>query len=273
MVGEEEIVHEATCDLCPPGTWIRGIRMKCVVCPDYDLCTSCFTSKRFSRCDSSHVFYALDVQVPNVNFGPLGNRTGAVHSGFKCGICRSGKDIVGIRYQCVQCQLDICESCEFSGAHEPTHVRMKVSQPTVVNSNSHESNKIQTSIFTHQQPMVRMLRPENGRGGMNPFTPDAPAARMLRPENGRGGAFMLRPQNGRGGMNPFTPDAPAARMLRPENGRGGAFMLRPENGRGGDPSGETLFGMARCINGRNDFAPLAFNFGNGGANSGDDNNK
>ena len=269
MVGEEEVVHEATCDLCPPGTLIRGIRMKCVVCPDYDLCTSCFTSKRFSRCDSSHVFYALDVQVPNVNFGPLGNRTGAVHSGFKCGICRSGKDIVGIRYQCVQCQLDICESCEFSGAHEPTHVRMKVSQPTVVNSNSNESNKGQTSIFTHQQPMMRMLRPENGRGA------------MLRPENGRGGAFMFRQENGRGGMNPFPPDAPAAFMLRPENGRGGtnasvpkqAKMLRPENGRGGDPSGETLFGMARCINGRNDFAPLAFNFGNDGANRGDDNNK
>ena len=256
MVGEEEVVHEATCDLCPPGTLIRGIRMKCVVCPDYDLCTSCFTSKRFSRCDSSHVFYALDVQVPNVNFGPLGNRTGAVHSGFKCGICRSGKDIVGIRYQCVQCQLDICESCEFSGAHEPTHVRMKVSQPTVVNSNSNESNKGQTSIFTHQQPMMRMLRPENGRGG----------AFMLRPENGRGGtnasvpkrAKMLRPENGRGGMNPF------ATQMR---------MLRPENGRAGDPSEETLFGMARCINGRNEFAPLAFNFGNDGANSGNDNNK
>ena len=68
------------------------------------------------------------------------DRAHVVHLGIKCSGCPAPRaiglseapprpDIVGVRFQCVQCQVDLCEACEARGAHDPTHTRLKLSTP------------------------------------------------------------------------------------------------------------------------------------------------
>lgn len=44
---EGQVTHEATCDFCTAGKHIRDIRYVCSVCPDADLCASCY--QKFQR--------------------------------------------------------------------------------------------------------------------------------------------------------------------------------------------------------------------------------
>eukprot|EP00698_Gefionella_okellyi_P008563 TRINITY_DN2128_c0_g1_i1.p1 TRINITY_DN2128_c0_g1~~TRINITY_DN2128_c0_g1_i1.p1 ORF type:complete len:134 (+),score=3.74 TRINITY_DN2128_c0_g1_i1:158-559(+) len=56
------------------------------------------------------------------------NRTSLVHSGFACAFCNMSP-IVGVRYLCTQCGLDLCEACELLEKHPPTHTRLKIAYP------------------------------------------------------------------------------------------------------------------------------------------------
>lgn len=42
------------------------------------------------------------------------DQTKLIHKGFKCNICKNGKDIEGIRYSCIICKVpyNLCEKCE-----------------------------------------------------------------------------------------------------------------------------------------------------------------
>eukprot|EP01113_Clastostelium_recurvatum_P015543 TRINITY_DN1868_c0_g1_i6.p1 TRINITY_DN1868_c0_g1~~TRINITY_DN1868_c0_g1_i6.p1 ORF type:complete len:639 (-),score=217.07 TRINITY_DN1868_c0_g1_i6:232-2127(-) len=58
-------VHNALCDMCK--TQIIGVRNKCTVCPDYDLCTSC---RNLNQHDGSHEFKEFSEDIVNPSLTP-----------------------------------------------------------------------------------------------------------------------------------------------------------------------------------------------------------
>ncbi|OBZ79834.1 hypothetical protein A0H81_01514 [Grifola frondosa] len=68
----EPIVHQANCNLCDSRIW--GDRFKCLTCPDFDTCASCFTitpeqhpghsfEKLLNQKSSSKLLFRLDVRL------------------------------------------------------------------------------------------------------------------------------------------------------------------------------------------------------------------
>ncbi|CAE6514737.1 unnamed protein product [Rhizoctonia solani] len=136
-------LHNAWCDACSER--IRGIRHKCLDCPDFDLCDACFVPKE--HCNGEHEFYALmepgQVVVRNVpepparprgrpqtnvqsippsipappappvvptHQVPRPARPGPPSHPAACDMCSSR--IRGVRYKCTACpDYDVCESC------------------------------------------------------------------------------------------------------------------------------------------------------------------
>jgi hypothetical protein len=125
------------CDNCGAADF-QGPRYKCMQRADHDLCSSCYEQGANAPARTSadtpighpsgHYYVRIDVPRSNsanqASWSVLGNRTAVVH-GASCSCCIAASPIVGTRYQCVVCQVDICESCEFSGRHAPEHPRMK----------------------------------------------------------------------------------------------------------------------------------------------------
>lgn len=114
-------VHKGVfCDCCQANN-INGVRYKCSVCPDFDLCGSCVEAnernpeQRIHPRD--HLFLRIAEPVNSNHYrtpGYLLNRSTWVHTGLSCGGCRSSP-IVGYRYFCTACAESYCESCEVLG--------------------------------------------------------------------------------------------------------------------------------------------------------------
>lgn len=114
--------HSAACDMC--SSRIRGVRYKCTVCPDYDVCESCF---RVSE----------DVH-PTHSFAKVYNQGDIVirkspQASFRhharCDVCQN--QIMGVRYKCLHpscADFDICERCEAMPfpVHPETHALLKL---------------------------------------------------------------------------------------------------------------------------------------------------
>lgn len=49
-----------------------------------------------------------------------GAGTALVHSGISCSLCHA-RPIVGVRYRCVECQVDLCDVCFVPGSHHGPH--------------------------------------------------------------------------------------------------------------------------------------------------------
>ncbi|KAK0208907.1 hypothetical protein DFS33DRAFT_1306348 [Desarmillaria ectypa] len=120
-------VHGATCDLCD--SRIRGDRYKCVNCPDFDTCDSCYAITKEQH--PHHTF----VKIPNpadylCSNGPIG----AMHMAV-CNACN--KSIYGVRYKCMhhECpDFDLCERCEAMpiSVHPPNHPLLKMKSADTV---------------------------------------------------------------------------------------------------------------------------------------------
>jgi hypothetical protein len=127
-----DLIHEnVTCDQCRVRP-VQGLRYKCSMCPDYDLCACCMdgleTQIDMSRRmkvpgqqdtfhNPSHVFYRirLPVQSNDPKVPPcLQNRATWINYGTSCQGCESSP-IVGFMYCCSVCQQCYCESCEAEG--------------------------------------------------------------------------------------------------------------------------------------------------------------
>ena len=105
-----EAVHDGIgCDGCG-ATPLRGVRYRCAMCPNYDLCNSCLTTAEASPAQAAwgcsvpngaprtpaqhaalgHLF--LRVPTPAAFSTPdswlLGSRADFVHPGVTCGVCR-----------------------------------------------------------------------------------------------------------------------------------------------------------------------------------------
>lgn len=123
---ELETVHPALCDNC--NSRIYGVRYKCSVCPNYDLCSKCEAQNIANNIHiASHCFLKM-YNSPNQH--PV-----ITHLAI-CDYC--GERIVGHRYKCVNCaDFDLCQLCEYvhstrlcsSQIHNPDHMFLKVSQP------------------------------------------------------------------------------------------------------------------------------------------------
>ncbi|KAL7623024.1 hypothetical protein AAE478_006703 [Parahypoxylon ruwenzoriense] len=136
--------HNAICDGCDE--YIRGIRHKCLDCPDWDYCSECVQNADFIHSD--HRFVAI--------YEPLSDRVGRSSSRLThYGICCDGplcstprgvsKYIVGVRYKCAVCHdTDFCANCEAcpSNAHNKTHPLIKFKTPvrhvSVTTTGEHE---------------------------------------------------------------------------------------------------------------------------------------
>ncbi|KAK4705812.1 hypothetical protein P7C70_g380, partial [Phenoliferia sp. Uapishka_3] len=124
------VEHPATCNSCDQT--IKGIRHKCLNCPDYDVCNSCFA--------------LVGTIHPHHNFVPISDPSSVklkvqpgervVHRNIICDGCET-TPIIGVRYACTHesCkgQFDLCASCEASPipVHPRSHHLLKLREPVV----------------------------------------------------------------------------------------------------------------------------------------------
>jgi len=104
-----DIHHRVVCDGCDTSP-IKGIRWKCTVCPDYDLCEQC----QKNGIHSQHSF--SKIEQPINYFG--NSSTQVTHRGIQCDSCKTFP-IRGLRYKCETCQdYDLCDQCKQDGIHK-----------------------------------------------------------------------------------------------------------------------------------------------------------
>jgi len=130
-----------TCDNCK-SVGFRGVRYRCSMCPDYDVCESCIERNESSGerrvapfHDPTHIFYRLSKKTRLSQdagfdkFPVIINRSQCVHTGVVCSYCEA-ENVVGYLYKCQQCpNINLCEACEVKGLHDPNHPRTKLGQP------------------------------------------------------------------------------------------------------------------------------------------------
>jgi hypothetical protein len=110
---EGEPVHRGvTCDGCGASP-IVGVRFKCTVCPNFDLCKACEAKGEHPP---SHAL--LQLRAPEVGE--------AVHENVQCNAC-GVVPIHGPRFKCTVCpNFDLCDACEQKGQHP--HPMLKLRQ-------------------------------------------------------------------------------------------------------------------------------------------------
>jgi len=112
----EQVHSTVRCDGCNTHP-ITGVRYKCTVCRDYDLCAAC-ESKDLHP--ATHALLKIK-EVPRSD----------IHHGVTCDGCEVNP-IQGIRYKCTVCRdYDLCSICEAKNQHPPGHplLKLKVSAP------------------------------------------------------------------------------------------------------------------------------------------------
>ncbi|KAI0505949.1 hypothetical protein F5B22DRAFT_626064 [Xylaria bambusicola] len=141
------VLHNAICDGCDK--YVRGIRHKCLDCPDWDYCSDCVKDANFIHAD--HRFVAIYEPLADRSFSTVSRAT---HFGISCDgpLCKSReggcKYIVGERYKCAVCHdTDFCANCEASPAntHNKTHPLIKFKTPvrhvSVTTTGEHEDGQ------------------------------------------------------------------------------------------------------------------------------------
>ena len=112
-----------------PFQYIYGVRHKCMNCPDWDYCSTCFEDARQNH--PGHRFVPLYEPIPQIP-----QRTQR-HLGINCDgpLCKDkqyGSYITGIRYKCAVCHdTDFCANCEALPTlrHNRTHPLIKFKTP------------------------------------------------------------------------------------------------------------------------------------------------
>ncbi|KAL2196166.1 hypothetical protein P885DRAFT_78504 [Corynascus similis CBS 632.67] len=126
--------HNAICDGCDKG--IRGVRHKCLDCPDWDYCSGCVVNAGFIH--PGHRFVPIYEPLEYDSSARIRSMNKPVHVGICCDgpLCSAARAnttyIVGDRYKCAVCNdTDFCASCEASPAntHNRTHPLIKFKSP------------------------------------------------------------------------------------------------------------------------------------------------
>ncbi|KAF8899092.1 hypothetical protein BD779DRAFT_1486970 [Infundibulicybe gibba] len=159
----EPAVHHAACDLCD--SRIAGDRYKCMRCPDFDTCASCF--RIVAEHHPHHSFVKIsnptDLVRPSTSPAPLHFAT--------CDACNH--PIRGARFKCLhpECpDYDLCEACEAHPIpmHPDNHPLLKMKSPDTVIPTVYRVG--QTAIIDHPEvergrsrspvPRLRSLSPQ-----------------------------------------------------------------------------------------------------------------
>ncbi|KAF8167336.1 hypothetical protein B0H34DRAFT_681448 [Crassisporium funariophilum] len=124
---QQATVHYANCDLCD--SRILGDRYKCLNCPDFDTCTSCFriTDEQHPH----HAFVKITKREDYIRRRPVAR---SMHYAT-CNGCT--KKIFGLRFKCMHpdCpDYDLCENCEALpiAVHPSNHPLLKMRAPDTV---------------------------------------------------------------------------------------------------------------------------------------------
>ncbi|KAK0720743.1 hypothetical protein B0H67DRAFT_483741 [Lasiosphaeris hirsuta] len=142
--------HNAICDGCDET--IKGIRHKCLDCPDWDYCATCLVNASFIH--PGHRFVPIYEPLELTVNARLRAFCRPTHVGICCDgpLCSSARTsstyIVGDRYKCAVCNdTDFCANCEASPAntHNKTHPLIKFKTPvrhvSVTTSGEHENGR------------------------------------------------------------------------------------------------------------------------------------
>ncbi|KAF8623215.1 hypothetical protein AX15_006453 [Amanita polypyramis BW_CC] len=120
------------CSMCTNATDKK--RYKCVRCSDIHMCQSCYSQAHDLH--PSHAFIAVsDVEVSkSFRVHPSQEEQPLLHRGVVCVHCL--QDVVGARFHCPYCGVDICQNCESAGlpgnldatdgGHDSTHIMLKI---------------------------------------------------------------------------------------------------------------------------------------------------
>ncbi|PFH51867.1 hypothetical protein AMATHDRAFT_84931 [Amanita thiersii Skay4041] len=123
---DESSIRE--CSMCGNATDKK--RYKCATCPKINMCQSCYS--QVHDLHPMHAFIAVpDVRVSlSFRVNPPQEEEPMVHRGVECVHCF--REIVGARYHCPYCDIDICQNCESAGlpgnlnGHDTTHIMLKI---------------------------------------------------------------------------------------------------------------------------------------------------
>ncbi|KAL9112289.1 MAG: hypothetical protein Q9227_003407 [Pyrenula ochraceoflavens] len=122
------VPHAAVCDGCDKG--IRGVRHKCLTCPDWDFCADCIS--KAPKIHPGHRFATLYKPISDPVSGPSQIHHGIFCDGPLCQRQSRKTYIQGDRYKCAVCHdTDFCANCEAhpSNRHNRTHPLIKFKTP------------------------------------------------------------------------------------------------------------------------------------------------
>ncbi|KAH9929671.1 uncharacterized protein B0H18DRAFT_995683 [Fomitopsis serialis] len=105
-VREEPVIHSARCNLCE--SRISGERYKCLNCPDFDTCSSCFQITPEQH--PGHGFVKIKDRADLILPSALDAEP---EHAARCNICNAV--ISGVRYKCLHTlcpDFDLCQACE-----------------------------------------------------------------------------------------------------------------------------------------------------------------
>lgn len=160
--------HNAICDGCDGE--IRGIRHKCLDCPDWDYCSSCIPNAPFIH--PHHRFVPVYEKLEPASHAAIRALERATHHGICCDgpLCSNSRTssmyIVGDRYKCAICDdTDFCANCEASpnNTHNATHplikFRTSVRHVNITTSVEHKNGRTMPMMgdrlrYPHSQPAM-----------------------------------------------------------------------------------------------------------------------
>lgn len=161
-----QVLHDhIQCDHCLMAP-IEGLRYKCMCCPDYDLCEACVAindSPRAKFHNEDHYFIRIphslkddkkntcNITRSSISMA-LSCRRRMIHKDTYCSNCE--ELVVGFRYFCTVCGINICESCEFISHrfHDIQHALMKMIPPPAEATNSLNYSKNGKSSSSNKYP-------------------------------------------------------------------------------------------------------------------------
>ncbi|PGG97819.1 hypothetical protein GX51_07131 [Blastomyces parvus] len=153
--------HAAICDGCNKS--IKGVRHKCLNCPDWDFCSKCIMSA--AEFHPGHRFAPLYTPIPEPH-DYRQTHYGVICDGPLCSMSSRVVYIRGVRYKCAVCDnTDFCANCEAhpDNTHNRTHPMIKFKTPVrnaTVTTFNHTGSRGECAVTLGDQPATKSTSTE-----------------------------------------------------------------------------------------------------------------